>query len=432
MSADDSPVLRQRLHNGLEVRLAEIHTAPVASCWIWYRVGSRNETPGMTGISHWVEHMQFKGTPAFPAGKLDHSMSVHGGSWNAMTWLDFTTYLATMPVDHIDLVLRLEADRMVNSTFDPDEVERERTVVISERQGRENQPAFRIEEKVQREAFRAHSYGNMVIGNLADLKSISRDDLYAFYQRHYSPDNAVLAMAGDFDSQAMLRRIEELYGGIPAQQVRFKAPPEEPTQNEERHVEVQGPGETIYLRVAYHVPAGSAPDFLPLIVLDSLLSGASSLSFLGSSLSNKTTRLYRALVEPGLAAGIGGGLWSTIDPFLYWFHLTLPPGQNPERVLEAFDAELAKILDEPVSRPEIEKAIKQARALFVYDSETITRQAFWLGFAEMIADHTFRETFLERIGGVQPQEILDAARKYLIPSNRVVGTYLPTGKAVDG
>jgi len=432
MSAGSNSVLRKRLSNGLEVRLQEIHTAPVASSWIWYRVGSRNETPGLTGISHWVEHMQFKGTPAFPAGELDRAMSLHGGSWNAMTWLDFTTYLATMPVEHIDLVLRLEADRMINSIFDPDEVEKERTVVISERQGRENQPTFRIEEKVQREAFRKHSYGHMVIGDLADLNTIRREDLYTFYQRYYCPNNAVLAMAGDFDSEAMLGRIEELYAGIPAQEIPASTPSEEPRQDGERQVEVQGPGETVFLRVAYHVPEGTAPEFLPLIVLDSMLSGASSLSFLGSSLSNKTTRLYRALVEPGLVAGVGGGLWSTIDPFLYWFHMTLSPGQSSEQALKVFDAEMGKILDEPVSHAEVDKAIKQARALFVYDSETITRQAFWLGFAEMIADHTFRDTFLERISAVQPQDILEAARKYLIPSNRIIGQYLPTGRAVDG
>jgi zinc protease len=432
MSAGDNSILRTRLDNGLEVRLQEIHTAPVASCWIWYRVGSRNEVPGLTGISHWVEHMQFKGTPAFPAGELDRAMSLHGGSWNAMTWLDFTTYLATMPVEHIDLVLRLEADRMVNSIFDPEEVEKERTVVISERQGRENQPTFRIEEKVQKEAFHQHSYGHMVIGDLTDLNAISREDLYSFYQRYYTPNNAVLAMAGDFESPAMLERIEDLYGGIPSKKIPDEAPHAEPPQESERRVEVQGPGEAVFLRVAYHVPGGTAQDFLPLIVLDSLLSGASSLSFLGSALSNKTTRLYRALVEPGLAAGVGGGLWSTIDPFLYWFHMTLPPGQSPERVLDVFDEELTKILDEPVNQTEVDKAIKQARALFVYDSETITRQAFWLGFAEMIADYTFRDTFIERVSAVQPQDIHQAAGKYLIPSNRVIGTYLPTGKAVDG
>ena len=416
----------------MQVRLKEIHTAPVTSCWIWYRVGSRDEQPGLTGISHWVEHMQFKGTPAFPAGELDRAISLHGATWNAMTWIDFTTYLATMPAEHIDLVLRLEADRMVNSIFDPEEVEKERTVVISERQGRENQPTFLIDEQVQQEAFRVHSYRHEVIGDFADLTSISRDDLYAHYRRGYTPSNAVLTMAGDFSSKAALRRIEELFESIPSGEALDSAPAEEPTQDDERRVELKGPGETHFLRVAYHAPAATDPDFLPLVVLDSVLSGASSISFLGSALSNKTTRLYRALVEPGLAAGVGGGLSSTIDPFLYWFHMTLAPGKSPEKVIEAFDLEIARILNERVARAEIDKAIKQARALFIYDNETITGQAFWLGFAEMFADHAWREAYLERISTIQPQEILDAARKYLIPSNRIVGIYIPTGKGVDG
>jgi len=432
MSADTSPVLITRLRNGLEVRLKEIHTAPVISCWIWYRVGSRDERPGLTGISHWVEHMLFKGTPAFPAGELDRAMSQHGGSWNAFTWHDYTTYLATMPAKHIDLVLRLEADRMVNSIFDPDDVEKERTVIISERQGRENQPTFLIEEKVQQEAFGHHSYHHSVIGDLADLKSISRDDLYGYYQRAYTPSNAVLTLAGDFDSNEMLQRIRELYEDIPSGEILDWAPATEPIQDNERRVEQQGSGETTFLRVAYHAPAGTDSDFLPLVVLDSMLTGASSLNLLGSALSNKTTRLYRALVEPGLAAGVGGGLQSSIDPLLYWFSITLAPGQTPEQVLEAFDLEMTKIIDNAVTRAEIDKAIKQARALFVYDNETITRQAFWLGFTEMFADHKWREAYLERISAIQPQEILEAARRHLKPSNRVVGTFIPTGKGVNG
>ncbi len=430
MSTGTNPILRTRLQNGLQIRLLENHTAPVASCWIWYRVGSRNEQPGLTGISHWVEHMQFKGTPAFPAGVLDRAMSLHGGTWNAMTWLDFTTYLATMPAEHIDLVLRLEADRMVNSLYDAEEVESERTVVISERQGRENQPTFRIEEQMQRAAFNVHSYRHEVIGELADLQSISRDDLYAHYQRGYVPSNAVLAMAGDIDAQAMLRRIEELFEPIPSGDAWELSPSSEPPQMEERRVEVQGPGETCFLKVAYHTPSGMDPDFLPLVVLDSILSGASSLSLLGSALSNKTTRLYRTLVEPGLAAGVGGGLWATIDPYLYWFHITLAPGKKVEKVLAAFDAEITKILEESVTQIEIEKAIKQAQALFAYDYETITRQAFWLGFSEIFSDHTWVETYLDRIHTIRPEHLLEAARKHLIPENRVVGVYLPTGVGI--
>ena len=144
------------LSNGLKVYLKEIHTAPIITSWLWYRVGSRDEVQGRTGVSHWVEHMQFKGTPQFPANILDKSISREGGSWNAFTHLDWTAYYETMPADKIDLALRLEADRMVNSRFEESEVASERTVITSEREGNENEPLFQLAEAIQQSAFRVH------------------------------------------------------------------------------------------------------------------------------------------------------------------------------------------------------------------------------------------------------------------------------------
>ena len=188
------------LSNGLKVLLKEIHTAPIISSWLWYRVGSRDEVPGHTGISHWVEHMQFKGTDKFPANILDKSISREGGSWNAFTFLDWTAYFETMPAAKIDLGLQLESDRMINSKFESDEVASERTVIISEREGNENEPHFLLGEAVQQAAFRVHSYHHEVIGDMADLRTMSRDDLYGHYRKYYVPNNAVLAMSGDFDT----------------------------------------------------------------------------------------------------------------------------------------------------------------------------------------------------------------------------------------
>ena len=192
------------LTNGLKIRLKEIHTAPLISSWVWYRVGSRDEPSGHTGVSHWVEHMQFKGTPQFPASSLDRDISRDGGMWNAFTFMDWTAYLETMPADKIDLGLRLEADRMTNSLFEEKEVASERTVVISEREGNENEPLFQLSEAVQQAAFRVHPYHHEVIGDLADLKSMSRDDLYQHYRTYYVPNNAVLGVAGDFKTTEML------------------------------------------------------------------------------------------------------------------------------------------------------------------------------------------------------------------------------------
>ena len=175
-------ITQTTLSNGMQVLLKEIHTAPLVSSWVWYRVGSRDEVNGRTGISHWVEHMQFKGTPQFPANVLDKAISREGGLWNAFTYLDWTTYFETMPADKIELGLRLEADRMVNSLFDEDEVASERTVVISEREGNENEPRFQLGEAVQGAAFRVHAYHHEVIGDLADLHSMTRDDLHTHYK----------------------------------------------------------------------------------------------------------------------------------------------------------------------------------------------------------------------------------------------------------
>ena len=425
-------VLRSRLHNGLEVRLKEIHTAPLISSWVWYRVGSRNERPGITGVSHLVEHMQFKGTPRFPGGKLDKAISRDGGYWNAMTWLDWTAYYETMPAGSIDLALRLEADRMAHSLFDVDEFESERTVVISERQGDENEPTFRLAEEVQAAAFRVHPYRHEVIGHMADLQTITRADVYNHYRTHYVPGNAVLAIAGDFQSRPMLARIRELFGDLPAgRRVPGHPIPVEPEQRGEKRVVVEGPGETPYLDIAYHVPGGAHDDFFALSVLDSALAGASSLNLFGGGISNKTSRLYRALVERELVASVGGGLAATIDPYLYSIQATVRPDRTSEQALQAYDDEVARLLDHPVSAEEVAKAIKQAQALFAYGSESITNQAFWLGYSETFADYAWFESYLERIARVTPDEVHAAARKYLAPSNRVVGIYRPTGERAN-
>ncbi len=425
-------VVRTRLRNGLEVRLKPIHMAPLISSWVWYRVGSRNERPGLTGVSHWVEHMLFKGTPTFPAGVLDRAISRDGGYWNAFTWLDWTTYFETLPADRIDLAFRLEADRMVNALFDPSEVESERTVIISERQGHENDPAFRLAEEVQAAAFRVHSYHHEVIGDMADLRTMTREDLYAHYRRYYVPNNAVLAVAGDFRPGPLLRRIRQYFGELPrGPRPQDRVRPEPPQQGE-RRVTVEGPDETPFLEVAYRAPAGAHPDFFPYAVLDSVLTGASSFNPFGDGLSNKTSRLYRALVEGGHAASVSGSLSPTVDPYLYSLRVTVRPDRDPEAALQALDREIDRVLQEPLRHEEIEQAIKLARALFAYGSESITGQAFWLGYSEMFADVDWFEGYLERVAAVTPEEVLRVAQTYLRPSQRVVGVYRPAQEAHGG
>lgn len=407
--------------------LKEIHTAPIISHWVWYRVGSRNEVAGFTGVSHWVEHMQFKGTPQFPSTVLDKAISREGGFWNAFTYLDWTTYFETMPAEKIDLALRLEADRMVNSQFDPQEVASERTVIISERQGNENEPLFRLGEELQALAFRVHSYHHEVIGDLADLETMQRDDLYRHYRQYYTPNNAVIAVAGDFESEVMLGRIRELFEPIPAGEALLQRIRPEPAQSGERRFTLEGPGETTYIQFAHRAPAASNPDFFPLTVLDSLLTGPSSLNMFGGGISNKTSRLYRALVEGELAVSVYGGLQATIDPFLHTITIYVRPGCSVETVFSKLEDEIKRLQDAPPSPDELARAVKQARALFAYGSESITNQAFWMGFSEMFASYDWFTGYLDNLAAVTPGDVQRMAQVYLRPQNRIHGIYLPTG-----
>jgi zinc protease len=415
------------LSNGLKVFLKEIHTASIISSWLWYRVGSRDEVQGRTGVSHWVEHMQFKGTPQFPANILDKSISREGGSWNAFTFMDWTAYFETMPADKIDLALRLEADRMVNSRFDPNEVASERTVITSEREGHENEPLFQLGEAMQQIAFRVHPYHHEVIGDMADLLMMTRDDLYTHYRAFYVPNNAVMAVAGDFDAESMLARIRELFEPIPAGSEPARLARPEPVQSGEVRLAVEGPGETDYVQVCYRFPPASHPDFFPLSVLDSLLAGPSNLNMFSGGISNKTSRLYRALVDKEMAVSIHGGAQATIDPFLYTITMTVHPKRKPEEALAALDRELQRIREEKVTKEEITRAIKQARALFAYGSENITNQGFWMGYAEMFANYEWFETYLEKLAKVTVRDVQRVANEYFKPQRRVVGTYVPLG-----
>ena len=420
------PVQTHQLANGLTIHIKEIHHIPLVSHWVWYRVGSRNELPGITGISHWVEHMQFKGTPKYPIHVLDQAISRDGGVWNAMTYLDWTTYFETLPAHKLDLALDLEADRMLNSLFDERETELERTVIISERQGNENEPLFRLGEAMQKAAFKEHPYRCQVIGELDDLKSMTRDELFSHYRQYYNPSNAVIAIAGDVQAEQVVDKLEQLYGRLPAGQNSQVQPKPETAIEKSEWIDLQGPGETVYLQLSYRAPAARHADFFSLMVLDSFLTGPSSLAmFGGGSISNKTSRLYRRLVEHDLAVMVSGGLQATIDPNLYEILAILPPDQEVQTVLATIEEEIAQLQAGQVNQAEIDQAIRQSKALFAYGSESITNQAFWLGYASMFADPAWFEDYISQLELVTPERITQAAQRYLDAGQRVTGIYHP-------
>ncbi len=417
--------LKTTLDNGLEVLIKEVHTAPVASFWIWYRVGSRNERLGITGISHWVEHMLFKGTPTFPKGAAEKAIARQGGMFNGMTWYDFTTYFATLPAARIELALRIEADRMANALFDPAEVAAERTVVISERHGAENKPEFLLGEELMAAAFRVHPYGVETIGHLCDLETITREQLVTHYRTYYAPQNALAVAVGDFGSDEMLGLIEEHFGAIPNGPDIPPMNAVEPPQKGERRVILEGEGNVAYLQMAFHAPTVHEPDFFALTVLDAALTGASGMTFLSGGLTNKSSRLYKALVARGLATAVSGSLVPTVDPFVYSLSAVVRAGCTPAEVEEALEAELAVVMAEPVALEELIKAIKQTKAQFAYSSESVTGQALWLGFSEVFADYTWFENYVVNLSQVTVEDVQRVAQTYLKPSNRTVGWYVP-------
>ena len=305
--------------------------------------------------------------------------------------------------------------------FNEKEVASERTVIISEREGSENEPIFRLGEAVQQYAFRVHSYHHEIIGDMADLRTITRDDLYTHYRRYYVPNNAVLAIAGDFETRSMLKRVKELFEHIP----KGAAPPRlarpEPEQKGELRFSLEGAGETCFVQLAYHFPNAIDPDYFPLQVLDSLLNGA-------SGLSNKTSRLYRALIDKGYAVDASGWSDASIDPYLYRITITTHPKRKPEEAIAVLDAEIKKLQDELVNNDEIKRAVKQARAVFAYGSEDITHQAFWMGYTAMFSTYDWFTTYLNKLARVTPQDVQRVARKYFQPKNRVIGIYIPKGK----
>jgi len=419
-------VSQASLPNGLKVILKPVRHVPIVSTWLWYRVGSRNEVEGLTGLSHWVEHMMFKGSPAFPKGSIMRTVDRHGGYVNAMTSHDFTAYYATLPSEAADLALQIEADRMTGALFDPAEVEAERTVIISEREGGENEPSYVLAEEVSAAAFREHPYHHQTIGWKQDLLAISRDDLYRHYRQHYAPNNAVLVAVGDLDPDAWLARITELFGGIaPSAAPRSLARAEAP-QRGERRVMVRRPGSTPLVRISYHTPPVAHADYLPLVVADAVLSGGKAMfAFEGSQA--RSSRLYRALVETELASSASSSYHASLDPYLFTVGATVREGVDPQRVERAVLDEIDKLRQELVSTDELAVAIRQTQAQFAYSAETVTSQALTLGFLEIVDHYERMNTVLAELAQVTREDVLRVAQTYLVTEESVVGVFIPTG-----
>src|SRR5262249_46440041 len=353
---------------------------------------SKNEGPGLTGVSHWVEHMNFKGTTNIPRDKVKGIIEQFGGYWNGYTWIDQTTYTETATRDVLDRMLFIEAERMANCLYHPDDCESERTVIISELQGGENDPDQLLDQELTATAFKAHPYGHPTIGWLPDLQTMTRDDLYGHYRRHYIPNNATLVIVDAVDTDETRRQVDRHFGRIPVGAEVARVRTVEPEQSGERRLAIRKEGTTAYLKVGYHAPSATDPDFFPLLVLDAILTGAKGINLWSSFRvppPQRSARLYRALVERGLASAVSGSLLATEQPFLYTISATATDGTPLSTLESALFEALDGLPTAGVTPAELAKAKAQLKARMVFDNDSVTNIAHQLGYFETIGslDH---------------------------------------------
>ena len=413
-------VTRHTLDNGLKVLIREIPNAPVAGCWTIYRVGSRNEKPGVTGISHWVEHMLFKGGGKLAKGDVGRLVSRVGGEYNGFTSKDFTAYYEILPEAHIETGLLIESERMMNAAFDPREVESERTVVVSEREGNENDPEFLATEELSLSAYRFHPYRWSEGGTKPDLQRITRDDLFEHYRKYYAPSNALLVVAGPHSPKKILPKIQEYFAPLSMTEKPTEPNITEPVQVGERRVELKLPSEADYIKVAYHTPGFGSEDIYGLMMLDAVLSGVRLFAFGPGQTSGRSARLYTALVEKKIATQASSEFFPTIDPSVFALDLTVWDGVNIDRAERLLFSEIERIKQSPPKKSELERAVSQIRSQYSYTFDGVARQGFVIGIFELVISFETIVKLVDKLSKITPERVSEMARKHLTTENRTV------------
>jgi zinc protease len=411
-----------QLENGLEVLMLEDHAVPLATVQVWYRVGSRNERPGITGISHFLEHLMFKGTARYGPGSYSALMQRSGGTENAFTSYDTTAYHAVVPASQLELALDLEADRMTNLLLAPEAIASEREVVKEERRLRqENTPTGPMYEELGATAFKAHPYQWPVIGWMSDIDAITRDDLLTHYKTFYAPNNATLIIVGDMETAATLELVRRHFGAIPQGPPPPQVRPPEPPQPGERRVEIPRPTAVPVLSIAYHIPQFDHPDALPLEVLSQILS------------QGESSRLYQALVyQRQLATSIGTDADLRVEPGLFTVVCMVQAAKSPAEVEAAIYEQLTQVTEESITERELQKAINQALSGFVFRQDSIQQQGFTIGSFHMLQSYKIINEYIARLRQVTRQDVARVARTYLTKQNRTVVTVVPAAPAQAG
>jgi zinc protease len=404
------------LPNGLKVILLENHKAPLITFQVWYRVGSRNEAWGKTGLSHMLEHMMFKGTEKVGPEGFSKIVQQNGGNDNAFTSRDYTAYFENLSADRVQISIDLESDRMQNLRLREEDFRTERMVVMEERRLRtEDNPQSYLSEQLEATAFQIQPYHWPTIGWMEDLARLTLEDLKGHYRTYYNPVNAFLVVAGDFKREDLLPRIEKAFGSYPKGVLPHQERDKEQPQTGERRIFVKKEAQLPSLVVGYHVPNLREKDSYALEVIATLLSGG------------KSSRLYRSLVREKrlvLDADADYSLLSR-DPSLFYLSANPLPGKEVAEVEKALDQEVERLQKDRVAEQELEKAKNQLESSFVFGQDSLFYQAMILAQYEIASSWRIIDDYIPSIRKVTPEEIQEVARRYLIPDNRTVGILIP-------
>jgi zinc protease len=409
-----------KLDNGLKILLLEDHDIPNVALYTFFRVGSRNERPGITGVSHFIEHMMFNGTKKFGPGEFDRKMEFAGGSNNASTGEDRTGYTDWFPVSALESMIEMEADRMQGLLLDPKVLESERGVVASERRmSVENNNDSILSENVRATAIMAHPYHWDVIGWMSDIQSWKRDDIMNYYRTYYSPNNAVLVAVGDFDTAKALELIKKYFSGIPAGPPPPAVATVEPPQMGPKSVLIRKEAQAPSFEMVFHAPNCTSADFYPLSILDLVL------------MNGQSSRLNRRLVrDEQLAISVRGGISETIDPDLFTISVKPRPGADLSKIEAVIEEELSKVKTVGITEQEYQKALNMIRSQFYFGLQTISGKAGQMAEAEILYG-SFESLFtqMDKYAAVKREQIQEATKRYLTENNKTVGKLIPEGGA---
>jgi zinc protease len=405
------------LDNGLKVLLLEDHKSPAVTFQVWYRVGSRNEKDGKSGLAHFLEHMLFKGTPTTGPEEYSRIIAKNGGRSNAFTTTDMTVYFATMSRDKVAIELELEADRMANALLGEKYFEPEKKVIQEERRLRtDDNPAAALAEVANAVAYMVHPYRRPVIGWMDDIQSLARQDLVDFYKLYYAPNNAFLVVTGDFSTEDILTKIRATFGKIPRGAEAPKVRTEEPPQHGERRVVLKKQAELPFLLISYHAPNLKNPDNYALDLLSVVLAGG------------RSSRLYQDLVyQKRLLRGVDADYSGvSIDPTMFSLVAQLLPGKDAAQVEREIDKLLDSLKAELVSERELQKAKNQVEAAFIFSRDSIFGQAMKIGSYEVADNWRQMDAYLDGIRNVKREDLRRVATQYLDRDRRTVGLLIPT------